>query len=108
MFGDGLSALAAIQENPPAVALFDVAMPVMRGDEALREIQRVGPSVPVVIMTAGTEPQRFLHLGATAVLPKPFELTELLAVIDAVCASPGKFQEVALADTPTRRPYASR
>lgn len=88
VFGDGLSALAAIQANPPAVALFDVAMPVMTGDEALRQLRAGGIAVPIVVMTAGTNPQRFLQLGAAAVLPKPFELEELLAVIDAVRAPP--------------------
>ena len=108
VFGDGLSALAAIYANPPAVALFDVAMPVMTGDEALQQLRADGVPVPVIVMTAGTNPQRFLQLGAAAVLPKPFELTELLAVIDAVCAPPIKLQEVALADTHTRRPHAPR
>lgn len=33
------------------------------------------------MMTAGTSPQRFLHAGASAVLPKPFTLERLLAVV---------------------------
>lgn len=88
VFGDGLSALAAIRVNVPAVALFDIAMPVMTGDEALRQLRAEGVAVPVIVMTAGTNPQRFLQLGAAAVLPKPFELEELLAIIETVRAPP--------------------
>jgi len=105
-YGDGQSALAAICVNPPAVALFDVMMPVMTGDEALREIQQADLSVPVVMMTAGTQPQRFLQQGAVAVLPKPFELTVLLRVIAQV-RTPVYMQEQALGDNQDRRPYAS-
>jgi CheY-like chemotaxis protein len=104
---DGLSALAAVRANLPAVALFDVAMPVMTGDEALQEIQHAGLSVPVVIMTAGTQPRRFLQLGAAAVLPKPFDIAELLTVIAQVRAPPVYVQEHVLGGIEERRLYAS-
>jgi CheY-like chemotaxis protein len=91
---DGLSALAAIRVNPPDVALFDIAMPVMTGDEALRQLRADGLTVPVVVMTASTNPQRFLQLGATIVLPKPFELTNLLAAIEAALPVPERLRAV--------------
>lgn len=79
--GDGASALAAIRASQPDLALLDVAMPVMMGDEALRRLRADGLQIPVIIMTASTNPQRFLQDGATAVLAKPFDLDTLLALI---------------------------
>ena len=90
--GDGLSALTAIREGHPAVALLDITMPVMTGDAALQQLRAEGISLPVVIMTAGTQPERFLQLGATAVLAKPFDLTRLLTVLTSVRAPPASLQ----------------
>lgn len=79
--GDGLSALTAVRADPPALVLCDIAMPVMTGDEVLQHLLADGPPVPLIVMTAGTNPQRFLKLGAAAVVPKPFDLTYLLATV---------------------------
>lgn len=103
--GDGLRALTSICADPPAVALLDIAMPEMRGDETLRHLRAEGVDVPVIIMTADRNPQRFLALGATAVLPKPFSLTELLAVI-ARAHSPAPLDQLALGELQDRRPHA--
>lgn len=86
--GDGLSALTAIRARPPALALFDVAMPLLMGDEALRQLRAEGFAFPVIMMTAGTNARRFLDQGATAVLPKPFGIDQLLAIVAASLARP--------------------
>lgn len=106
-YGDGQSALNAIRANPPAVAMLDIAMPVLTGEEALRRLRAEGIEVPVVIVTADVHPQRFLDVGATAVLPKPFDLAQLLAVIAEARAQPDFLSEVALGETKIRRTYAS-
>ena len=85
---DGLSALAAIRARRPALAILDVAMPVMTGDATLRALREEGPHVPVIIMTAGLNPCRFLQEGAAAALAKPFELAELLAAVDTALSPP--------------------
>lgn len=79
--GDGSTALSLIHTYRPSLALLDVAMPVMMGDEVLRRLRTDGLTLPVIVMTAGTSPQRFLRVGASAVLPKPFTLEHLLAVV---------------------------
>lgn len=80
--GDGLSALLAIRADPPALVLLDVAMPGMTGDELARQLDAEGPRVPIIIMTAGTNPERFLKHGASAVLAKPFNLPALLTLVE--------------------------
>lgn len=106
-YGDGLTALNAVRTHVPAIALLDIAMPVMTGDVALHHIRAEGLPVPVVVMTADTHPERFLHMGASALLPKPFDLTELLRVIAEAQIGSGTPREVALGDAQVRRPYAS-
>lgn len=86
--GDGLSALVTIRARRPALAILDIAMPVMTGDAALSELLREGPPVPVIIMTAGLNARCFLQMGAVAALAKPFELAELLAAVQAALAGP--------------------
>lgn len=76
---DGASALLAIAAARPHLVLLDVAMPVMVGDELLRYLRRNGfNDLPIIIMTAGLYPERYLNDGATDVLPKPFEVDTLL------------------------------
>ena len=41
--GDGLEAIALTDEHKPAIVILDIAMPRMRGLEALRDIKRVSP-----------------------------------------------------------------
>jgi CheY-like chemotaxis protein len=79
---DGASALLEIAAQRPALLLLDVAMPVMLGDELLRYLRRNGfADLPIVMMTASLRPEIYLAHGADAVLPKPFELDDLLAAV---------------------------
>lgn len=85
--GDGLSAITAIRASCPALALLDVTMPVMTGDVALQQLRADGHAVPMIIMTAQPQPQRFLAAGATAVLAKPFAVERLLDTVAAALAA---------------------
>jgi DNA-binding response OmpR family regulator len=76
---DGASALLEIVERRPSLVLLDVAMPVMVGDELLRNLRQNGyADLPVIIMTAGLHPEIYLSQGANDVLPKPFDMEVLL------------------------------
>lgn len=79
---DGASALRAIRREPPDLLLVDIAMPVMRGDELLRELRSDGfAELPVIVMTADTKPERFRPLGANQLLRKPFDLDRLIQTV---------------------------
>lgn len=73
------------------VILMDISMPVMRGDEATREIRKTGRSHRAFIaaVTAVSDPERTLDLheaGMDAVLIKPTkraDIANLLAVVAA-------------------------
>ena len=64
--------------------IFDVIIPILNGIELCKEVRRVKPNVPIMLLTAlGTTDDKVLGLdaGADDYLVKPFEFTELLARI---------------------------
>jgi PAS domain S-box-containing protein len=81
--GSGLSAI-----------LLDLTMPELSADEALREIRRLRPEVPVILMSGFNEQYACSQLvtgGHAAYLQKPFDADQLAAVF-----------RTALAPRPTR------
>jgi len=67
--------------------LLDLVLPGVGGLQILREVRRLRPTTPVIILTArGDETDRVegLRLGADDYVVKPFSVKELLARIEAV------------------------
>lgn len=80
---DGAAALTLAQQHQFDLILLDVRLPVMDGDTFTR-IYRDGPGphAPIVVTTAGHQAERHLALpGVVDVIPKPFDVDELLATI---------------------------
>ncbi|BDG10498.1 response regulator [Anaeromyxobacter paludicola] len=87
---NGRDGLDLLRREKPAVVVLDLLMPVLGGAQFLEE-QRRDPEiagVPVVLMTAAMPSGRNDIPQATAYLPKPFDLADLLAVV-ARFAGPG-------------------
>jgi CheY-like chemotaxis protein len=79
---DGASAIAHVLHDSPSLVLLDYSMPGMTGGEVVRQIRARGMvDVPIVIMSAGTRAEALNVPGATAFLPKPFDLDKLLACV---------------------------
>ena len=79
---DGAEAIAAYMKRRPDLLLLDVMMPRRDGYEVLTEIRRRDPLLPVLVLTARTEPidkVKGLGLGADDYITKPFDVNELLA-----------------------------
>ena len=80
---NGRQAWEQITQQRPDVVLLDLQMPVMTGWELLDLLREQGVQVPIVVMTAGyrarAESER---RGAAGHLAKPFELDDLLAVVE--------------------------
>ena len=53
--GDGREALRLAQELRPDVAVLDLAMPLLNGLDAAREISRVSPQTKTILLTMHTE-----------------------------------------------------
>lgn len=65
------------------VAVIDVMMPGMTGDEVLEALRRIDPALPVVLVSGFTE-RRLLKVALgprTEFLQKPFHPDELMAVV---------------------------
>jgi CheY-like chemotaxis protein len=80
--GDGAEGLERLAARRPDVILVDLAMPVMNGGQFLARLRadQATRTLPVVLMT-GTRPPGGMAAAADAVLQKPFDLDELLAVV---------------------------
>jgi len=80
--GSGEEALELLATSRPDLVLLDVMMPGLDGPATLARM-RADPAlagIPVVFLTAKampTEVQRFLSLGAVAIIPKPFDALKL-------------------------------
>lgn len=74
-----------------ACAVADVDLPTMSGFGMLEQLQRKGPPLPVLLMTAHvsmTHRERALQLGAMALLVKPVHADVLLSHIRQAIISP--------------------
>jgi len=82
--GGGVAASQLVEELEPDLVLMDLSMPDLSGIDAMREIHRKRPSLPVVILTAHADPgveREALQAGASGFLAKGIGLEELLVVL---------------------------
>ena len=88
---DGASGLAALENDPPDLAILDVKMPRMDGMEVLRLLRRTS-EVPVIILTSKDEEIDEIlgfNLGADDYMHKPFSQRLLLERVKAVLRRSG-------------------
>ncbi|TAL81612.1 MAG: response regulator transcription factor [Beijerinckiaceae bacterium] len=93
---DGVKALALFKQSRPDLCVFDVMMPNMDGLTLCREIRRLDPLVPILLLSARgeeTDRVRGLDVGADDYVAKPFGARELVARIRAALRR-AKAQEV--------------
>jgi two-component system alkaline phosphatase synthesis response regulator PhoP len=93
--GDGVEGLRLASSGRFDVILLDVALPRRTGFDVLRDLRQQRLDTPVIMLTArGQIVDRVLglKLGADDYVPKPFDMMELLARIEAVLRRrPGAF-----------------
>jgi DNA-binding response OmpR family regulator len=76
----GQRGIDVFRRERPDITILDLKMPNMNGIEVLRQIRKINPHAPVIILTAvgtETEEERARALGATEFLHKGFSLHEL-------------------------------
>ena len=84
---DGWQALDRIAAQHPDVVLLDLQMPMMSGWQVLEQLRAQDIAVPVVIMTAGYRAaEEAAKHRVAGYLAKPFDLDELVAVVERVAA----------------------
>jgi two-component system, OmpR family, response regulator ChvI len=86
VYSDGESALKALVENPPDLAVLDIKMPRMDGLELLRRL-REKSTIPVIFLTSKDDEldeALGLAMGADDYIAKPFSQRLLIARIRAI------------------------
>ncbi|MGZ8998610.1 MAG: response regulator [Allosphingosinicella sp.] len=86
VYSDGETALKALVDNPPDLAVLDVKMPRMDGMELLRRL-REKSALPVIFLTSKDEEldeALGLAMGADDYIAKPFSQRLLIARIRAI------------------------
>lgn len=81
---DGLGGLARFQREAFDVVLADLSLPERSGLEVARDIKRLRPGTPVVLVTGWghlLDPARLRDSGVALTLMKPFHLEQVLAVV---------------------------
>jgi len=90
--GDGPTALQALFERQPPLAILDVAMPGMSGLEVCQRL-RADPrtaDIGVIVVTANGAPEdraAALAVGTDYFVTKPFSLTVMLRLIETLLAT---------------------
>jgi two-component system, OmpR family, response regulator ChvI len=86
VYSDGETALKALVDNPPDLAIFDIKMPRMDGLELLRRL-REKSALPVIFLTSKDDEldeALGLAMGADDYIAKPFSQRLLIARIRAI------------------------
>jgi DNA-binding NarL/FixJ family response regulator len=83
---NGQKALETVSQHQPHLIVTDITMPLLDGFEFIRQVRRQPAFrlLPVIFLTARTNTEeriRGYQVGCDAYLPKPFELSELGAVV---------------------------
>lgn len=91
----GAEALAKVEEEKPDLMVLDVMMPEMDGFEVLENLRRKPETekLPVIMLTARDQHGDVLkgyQMGVSSYMVKPFNLDELVEVINQVFAEASK------------------
>ena len=87
--GDGEEAVAEAERLEPDVALMDLVMPRLGGEEAIRRIATVSPATRVVVLTSFVDDEKLfpaVRAGAAGYLLKDVQPRELVRAIRAADA----------------------
>lgn len=86
----GEAALDDALSHQPDVVLLDLMMPIVDGFEVARRLRGnvATRQVPIVVMTAMHDPaSRAIELGTSLFLAKPFDIGELIEVVERASAN---------------------
>src|SRR5262249_8793020 len=84
---DGRALLEAAPKLRPDVVVLDIAMPLLNGLDAARQLKRLMPAVKVIFLTVSEDPElaaEAFRAGASAFLLKNSAASELLQAITDV------------------------
>ena len=84
---NGLEALEMLKTLSPHLMLLDIKMPKMHGMEILKQVKKLKPKLPVIIVTGYQSvemSQEALKNGAADYIPKPFDSKQITKVVSHI------------------------
>lgn len=78
--GSGQEAIQITKDKKPDLALLDMLMPDMPGEEVFRKLKEINPQIKVIFLTGmekETVAEKAKKLGAKGYLTKPFDMFAL-------------------------------
>ena len=84
---NGLQALDLLKTFSPDAMLLDIKMPKINGIDVLKQIKKLKPKLPVIIVTGYQSvetAQEAIRNGAADYIPKPFESKQILKAVAQV------------------------
>ncbi len=86
---NGATALRLIERQLPRLILLDMRMPVLDGWAFATALRARGIHIPIIVMTAAQDAARWAaEVEAASYVSKPFDLNQLLAVVERLLAGP--------------------
>lgn len=85
IFSDAHSVLESLTIDTPDVLISDIKMPQMDGLTLLEKIKQTHPHLPIIIMTAHSDLDTTVNayqVGAFDYLPKPFDIEQVIDLIE--------------------------
>ncbi len=87
-FAEAKNLLEALKTDVPDALLTDIRMPEMDGLELLEKVHQTEPDLPIIVMTAHSDLESAVssfHSGAFEYLPKPFDIKEVIEIVQRAC-----------------------
>ncbi len=85
---DGKDGMEKFLTITPDIIITDIMMPKKTGLEMAKEIKKIDPSIPIIILSAFSETDKLLNaidIGVVKYFIKPFDIDELLEYIESLC-----------------------
>jgi DNA-binding response OmpR family regulator len=84
LVNNGIEAVLAFIDHAYQFVLLDIKMPGLNGNDALRIIKKLSPSVPIITFSGNAGPiemAQSIKCGAVKCFIKPFQVSELKEMI---------------------------
>jgi DNA-binding response OmpR family regulator len=84
--------LAEINKDKIGVALVDLGLPDLPGEELVGELRSLYPGLPIIVASGkgpGAIDEKLQSLHDVVILPKPYNFDDLQSVVERVVGLPG-------------------
>jgi DNA-binding response OmpR family regulator len=84
---DGINGIELFKKTKPDIVITDIMMPRLSGLDMAKELKRINPKIPIIILSAFSEKEKLfsaIDIGITKYFLKPFDIDELLDYISSI------------------------